>query len=222
MLKPFALCAALAAALFGPAALAASGPPIAGSVADFSRIDPSLPAPDDGFTDASGRHLTLADFHGKFLLLNLWATWCGPCVAEMPSLDHLQVALGGSDFLVLPISVDRGGVSEVTGFYDKHRITHLGVYVDTANRLAQHMSVSGIPTSFLVGRDGRVVGALVGATDWDTPEAFALIAYYLKNGQPAPPMPTAPAPTPEVTPTSFSLPLHQSPAQRVGTGLGPL
>jgi thiol-disulfide isomerase/thioredoxin len=221
MLKRLALSTALAALLVIPAALAdqgtEQGPPIAGSVENFSRIDPSLPAPDDDFTDVSGHSLSLADFRGKLLLLNLWATWCGPCVAEMPSLDRLQAALGSANFVVLPISVDRGGAQQVTDFYDKHRITHLGVYVDPSNRIAQRMSVSGLPTSFLVGPDGRVVGALVGATDWDTSEAMALIGYYLKNAPKLAPIPVAPAPSPDVMPTSLRLT-----PQRVGTGLSPL
>src|ERR1700674_3441684 len=100
MLKRLALSTALAAILFIPAAWAQQGPPIAGSVGNFSRIDPSLPAPDDGFTDIGGHSLSLADFRGKLLLLNLWATWCGPCVAEMPSLDRLQAALGSANFMV--------------------------------------------------------------------------------------------------------------------------
>jgi thiol-disulfide isomerase/thioredoxin len=202
MLKRLVLSTALAALIAIPGAGAEQGPPIAGSMENFSRIDPSLPAPDDSFADITGRRLNLADFHGKLLLLNLWATWCGPCVAEMPSLDRLQAALGSADFQVLPISVDRGGASTVTDFYDQHRIAHLGVYVDPANRLAQHMSVSGLPTSFLVGADGRVVGALVGGTDWDTPDARALIGYYLKNQPKTAPTPVAPAPTPQITPAS--------------------
>src|SRR5205814_7710330 len=115
------------------------GPPIAGSVENFSRIDPSLPAPDDGFKDANGRYLTLADFRGKLLLLNLWATWCGPCVAEMPSLDRLQAALGGANFSVLPISVDHGGAAMVRAFYGRPRIAHLGLYLDSAHPIRQRM-----------------------------------------------------------------------------------
>jgi thiol-disulfide isomerase/thioredoxin len=231
MLKRLALSTGLAALLLTPAALAdpsapqivaqsqsaAEGPPIAGSVENFSRIDPSLPTPDDGFADLAGHPLTLADFRGKYVLLNLWATWCPPCVSEMPSLDRLQAKLGGAKFVVLPLSIDRGGVTEVTDFYDSHQIHHLGVYVDPSNRLGRRMSVGGLPTSFLLGPDGRAVGSLVGATNWDTPEAIALIKYYLKNGPKAAPAPVAPAPTPTITPTSFRIP-----AQRVGMGFSPL
>ncbi len=229
MLKRLALSTAglfaVLAALLVPAAAAdQSGPPIAGSVENFSRIDPSLPTPDDGFADVAGHALSLADFRGKYVLLNIWATWCGPCVAEMPSLDRLQATLGGADFVVLPVSVDRGGVPSVTDFYDRHRIRHLGIYVDPSNHIAERLSVSGLPTSFLVGPDGRAVGALVGATEWDTPEAIALISYYLKNR--ANPVPVAPAPSSGVTAASLELPARPvqrvGPAQRVGIGFSPL
>jgi thiol-disulfide isomerase/thioredoxin len=230
MLKRLALSTAglfaVLAALSVPAAMAGqqgadkSDPPIAGSVENFSRIDPSLPTPDDGFADVAGHALSLADFRGKYVLLNLWATWCGPCVAEMPSLDRLQATLGGADFIVLPVSVDRGGVPSVTDFYDRHRIQHLGVYVDPSNHIAERLSVSGLPTSFLVGPDGRAVGALVGATDWDTPEAIALISYYLKNRANPAPVPVAPALSSGVTATSLELPPRS--AQRVGIGFSPL
>ena len=220
------LCATLAALLLAPAAVAGQpGPPIAGSVENFSRIDPSLPTPDDGFADVGGRSLSLADFRGKYVLLNVWATWCGPCVAEMPSLDRLQADLGGANFTVLPVSVDRGGVTAVTDFYDKHRIHHLGVFVDPSNRIAMSLSIQGLPTSFLIGPDGRAVGALTGATDWDTPEAIALINYYLKNAPNPAPVPVAPAPSSGVTATSLELPdpgPGGRPVQRVGTGLSPL
>jgi len=223
--SPAALVAAvIAALLLVPAALAAQpGPPIAGSVENFSRIDPSLPTPDDGFTDVAGHPLSLADFRGKYVLLNVWATWCGPCVAEMPSLDRLQAQLGGADFVVLPVSVDRGGAVLVTDFYGKHRIQHLGVYVDPSNRIARSLSVSGLPTSFLLGPDGRAVGALVGATEWDTPEAIALISYYLKDAPKPAPVPVAPAPTPSVTPAGYEAPAQRAgPTQRVGIGFSPL
>jgi len=220
------LCAALAALLLAPAAIAGQpGPPIAGSVENFSRIDPSLPTPDDGFADVGGRSLSLADFRGKYVLLNVWATWCGPCVAEMPSLDRLQATLGGANFTVLPVSVDRGGAIAVTDFYDKHHIHHLGVYVDPSNRIAQSLSLQGLPTSFLIGPDGRAVGALTGGTDWDTPEALALINYYLKNAPNPAPVPVAPPASSGVTATSLEpgdLGVRTRADQRVGTGLSPL
>src|ERR1700751_4778203 len=104
MLKRLALLAALAAIAAAPAALAGQAPALTGSVADFSRIDPPLPAPGDAFKASAGRSLHLADFRGKVVLLNIWATWCGPCQSEMGSLDRLEANLGGADFIVLPVS----------------------------------------------------------------------------------------------------------------------
>ncbi|HEX4568793.1 MAG TPA: TlpA family protein disulfide reductase, partial [Dongiaceae bacterium] len=103
--------------------------PLTGAVADFNRIDPPLPAPGDAFKDSAGKELHLADFRGKLVLLNVWATWCAPCRAEMPSLDRLQAKLGDEGLLVLPLSLDRGGGPVVAVYYGQHDITHLGVYL---------------------------------------------------------------------------------------------
>src|SRR5262249_43587869 len=130
---------------------------------------------------------------------------------------------GGADFVVLPVSVDRGGAPSVTDFYDKHRIQHLGIYVDPSNHIAERLSVTGLPTSFLLGPDGRAVGSLMGATDWDTPEAMALISYYLKEAPRPTPIPVAPAPSAGVIATSYHPPAPRAwPGQRVGIGFSPL
>jgi thiol-disulfide isomerase/thioredoxin len=210
MLKRLALLAALVAIAAFSAALAGQTVPLTGSVADFSRIDPPLPAPDEPFKDSGGRTLHLADFRGKVVLLNIWATWCGPCKAEMGSLDRLEAALGGADFIVLPVSIDRNGGPAVALFYNQRDLTHLGVYLDAKSALADRMGIDGVPTSFLIDRDGRMVGKLVGATEWDTPEALSLVRHYMKQERPA-------APVVQVVPTAFG-----RPAQRVGIGFSPL
>src|SRR3989304_5648179 len=103
-----ALIRSIAAA--GPGARARAPPhPAGGAVARFPPTDPPRPASDAAFEDGAGRRLTLADFRGRVVLLNFWATWCGPCVVEMPSLDRLQARLGGADFTVVALSQDRGG-----------------------------------------------------------------------------------------------------------------
>ncbi len=219
------LAALLAAALItvapSPAARAGSLPPIGGSVANFSRIDPPLPAPGEAFKDGSGKTLSLADFRGKLVLLNLWATWCAPCRAEMPSLDRLQATLGGEGLAVLPLSLDRGGGPVVALFYGRQEISHLGVYVaGTGGGLPGALQIGGLPTSFLIDREGRIVGRLEGATQWDSPEALELIRFYLAEGK-----------TPEkplVQPASLPNPAGAAPeaaraeAQRVGVGFSPL
>jgi thiol-disulfide isomerase/thioredoxin len=210
MLKRLALLTVLVANIAFPAALAGQAPPLAGSVADFSRIDPPLPAPDDSFKDGRGRTLRLADFRGRVVLLNIWATWCGPCKAEMASLDRLQSDLGGADFIVLPVSIDRGGGPSVALFYGERELTHLGVYLDARSALADRMGIDGVPTSFVIDRQGRLVGKLVGATDWDTPEALALLRRYIGERPAAPPQA-------QVVPTAYG-----RSTQRVGTGFSPL
>jgi thiol-disulfide isomerase/thioredoxin len=199
--------AALVAAVILVSPAMAGDPALAGSVANFSRIDPPLPAPGATFRDSVGKEVRLADFHGKLVLLNIWATWCGPCRAEMPSLDRVQVKLGGEGLVVLPVSLDRGGGPVVAVFYGEHAIAHLGVYLDGNGALESALKINGVPTSFLINRQGHVVGSLEGATQWDTPEALALLRFYL------------------VKPASQSLtsPAEFRPGdQRVGVGFSPL
>ena len=215
MLKRSALLATLAAILIAAAATAGDGPPVSGSVENFSPIDPPLPAPGDAFKNANGDRFSLADFRGKLVLLNVWATWCGPCRQEMPSLDRLEGKLSADGLVVLPLSIDRGGGPVVAMYYYQEGIDHLGIYIDPGHGIQDRLKVSALPTSFLIDREGHLVGTLLGSTQWDTPEALALIRYYLKA-------PKAPATKAlEVEPTAFRAPA-EAPAQRVGTGLSPL
>lgn len=151
---------------------------IAGSargLADFTVIDPPLPAPQTPFADGDGRTVTLADFKGRVVLLNLWATWCAPCVKEMPSLDRLQAALGGEDFAVVALSFDRKGAEVVRPFYATAGLTHLAVHLDPKNAMLKALEVRGLPISLLIDRTGAIVGRLEGPAEWDSPEALALI-----------------------------------------------
>jgi thiol-disulfide isomerase/thioredoxin len=145
------------------------------SVADFTVIDPPLPAPAAGFTDGQGQARTLADLHGHVVLLNLWATWCAPCVREMPALDRLQAQLGGAGFAVVALSQDRKGAEAVKPFFDKQGLTHLDIAVDPKGAVARELGVQALPASFLLDRQGRLVGRLDGAAAWDSPEWTALL-----------------------------------------------
>jgi len=215
MLKRSALPAAFAAILIAAAAAAGEGPALTGSVENFSRIDPPLPAPGESFKNANGDRLALADFRGKLVLLNVWATWCGPCRQEMPSLDRLAAKLAPEGLVVLPISIDQGGGPVVAMYYYQEGIDHLGIYLDPGHYIQDDLKVSALPTSFLIDPNGRLVGTLLGSTQWDSPEAFALIRYYLKSAKPPVAKPT------NVQPAAFRAPAG-TPAQRVGMGLSPL
>ena len=113
------------------------------------------------------------------MLVNFWATWCAPCVREMPGLDKLQAKLGGPDFAVVAINEDRDGAKVAEPFLKKLNTPHLALYVDDKMKLMRALKVRGIPTSFLVDRTGNVVGKLEGVAEWDTPEVESLIQYYL-------------------------------------------
>ena len=176
------LAAAVSTALSLAAAipeLSAGEPPRTGGMQQFTLNDPPLPVPETRFADAAGKEVSLADFKGRVLLVNFWATWCAPCVAELPSLDRLQGALGGKDFTVLAVNEDRQGAAVAVPFLEKHGIESLAVHVDQRMALARAMGVRGMPSTFLVDRTGQIVGSLTGEAAWDSPEAKALIRHYV-------------------------------------------
>ncbi len=122
------------------------------------------------FEDADGGSLTLEDFRGRVLLINVWATWCPPCREEMPTLDRLQAELGGDRFEVLALSIDRDGVEAVRRFFESIGIESLAIYVDTSARISESLRVVGLPTTVLVDAEGREVARAIGPYAWDSPE----------------------------------------------------
>ena len=159
-----------------PAIAAGDGPPDV-AIGKFSPLKEPLPAPDVHFTDRSGKDVTLADFKGKVVLVNLWATWCAPCLEEMPSLLRLQAKVAG--VTILAVSEDRRGADLVDPFVTKHGLERLAIYLDPKNAVTQTLHVEGLPTSFLIDRDGRIRGELEGAAQWDSDKMVALIEAYL-------------------------------------------
>lgn len=137
------------------------------------------PVPEIQFQDGEGRNLTLADFHGKVVLLNIWATWCGPCREEMPTLDRLQAKLGGPDFEVVALSIDRQGIPAITKFFGEVEVKHLAMYVDSSAKAAPVLGAVGLPASLLIDRNGREIGRLIGPAEWDSPEMVEFIRSYL-------------------------------------------
>lgn len=127
----------------------------------------------------SGEEMRLSDYRGKIVLLNVWATWCPPCVAEMPSLDRLQALRGGDNFAVIPISLDRRA-SEITGFYEDAELTNLPAWHDGTYGLNGQLELPGLPTTVIYNRAGREVARVPGEVVWDSPEALALIDYLLQ------------------------------------------
>jgi len=132
------------------------------------------------FQDAEGKERTLADWRGKVVLLNLWATWCLPCRKEMPALDRLQRELGSDRFEVVALSVDRTGLAGARKFLDETKVEKLALYADGTARMANTLRAAGLPATLLIDRDGREVGRLLGPAEWDGEDAKRLIRWALK------------------------------------------
>jgi len=136
---------------------------------------PPRPLPEFSFTDAEGKPHGLADFAGRGLLINLWATWCPPCVAEMPALDRAQAALAAEGIAVLALSSDRGGRAQVELFYRDRGIRQLGLWLDPRGAAGRALGVRGLPTTLIIDRQGRERARLEGAAEWDQPAMLAAI-----------------------------------------------
>lgn len=157
-----------------PAAAASNGQEAEGE----GTLDRSLAgtaAPATGFEDPSGEQVTLADFRGKPLLVNLWATWCAPCIKEMPTLDALA-AREGDRLNVLTISEDRDGRDKVEAFFDEHGFKSIDSYLDPEMALLADMQIHTLPTTILYDAEGREVWRIIGTTDWTGQKAAGLIA----------------------------------------------
>ena len=183
-LAAFALIAFLVPALTLSQGLRAEDArvPLKGLFKDnFILLAEPLPGPKTPVKDLSGSEVRLSDYRGKVLLVNFWATWCAPCVAEMPSLERLQRHFAKEDFRILAISLDRNAAEKVPPFLERLGLEDLEILIDPRGRLSREMVVSGLPTTFLLDRDGRVLGGLQGPAEWDGEDALALVEYFLSQ-----------------------------------------
>ena len=156
----------------------AAPPPRTGWMENFAVAEMGPPAPTAEFTGRDGKSYTLEKFRGKVVLVNFWATWCGPCVRELPSLKRLNARLGGDRLAVLALSQDRGGWDRIAPFWEKHGLEGLPAFHDAKALTARAAKVRALPTSVLYGRDGRELGRLTGHAEWDSDEALALLRHY--------------------------------------------
>ncbi|MHA1599570.1 MAG: TlpA disulfide reductase family protein [Alphaproteobacteria bacterium] len=187
MIQKKALTAAFAGLIAGVLLVAASGvapaaeaPPLEGEFAhNFTLLDPPVPAPLAVFKDLAGGQVRMAGFAGNVVVLNFWATWCAPCVREMPSLDRLQAELGDDGLTVVAVSLDRGGTRVVEPFAERLGLKNLKLYLDPGGALSKAFGITGLPTTYLIDTKNRIVGAVQGSAEWDSPEALALLRFYL-------------------------------------------
>jgi thiol-disulfide isomerase/thioredoxin len=138
-------------------------------------VDPPQDPPEGVFLDADGGEHTLGAFRGHGMVVNFWATWCQPCIAEMPSLAALSKALAPHDIAVLPLSSDRGGAKVVSAWFAAHDVSGLPILLDPHGALTQAWGGHGIPTTHIIDRNGKERGRLEGAADWSSDATAALI-----------------------------------------------
>lgn len=127
------------------------------------------------FASGSGEHMTLRQFRGRIVLLNVWATWCPTCRRELPTLDRLQKKLGGKDFEVVALSIDRDGAEVIAPFFREIGIQNLLTYFERRGTVLGKYVIVGLPTTLVIDREGREIGRATGAADWDTPEIAAAL-----------------------------------------------
>src|SRR5258708_38071340 len=155
----------------------------------FVMHDAPQPVATVAFDDAQGRSRTLADFKGKVVLLNIWATWCIPCRKEMPALDRLQGSLGGPDFEVGVVSIDRGGRDIVAKFYAETGIRNLALHIDASGQAMRTRGAVGLPTTVIINRGSNEIGRVIGPLEWDGPEIAELLRHIIsmQNDEPVSP-----------------------------------
>ena len=150
-----------------------------GEVAAFaSNASPRRATPIQ-FKDGTGRTVSLDDFKGRVVLINLWATWCVPCRKEMPALDELEQKLGGKDFAVLAINLDQRGGDKPKKFLEEIKVKNLIYYEDATTNVFQKLKAAGrapgLPSTILIDRDGCELGFMPGPAEWASEDALRLI-----------------------------------------------
>jgi len=137
--------------------------------ASFTPIDPPQKIPPLIFEDRGGKQHAVSDYKGEYVLLNIWASWCGPCVREMPSLDRLQQQANPQKLRVVTLSEDRDA-EDVPIFYHRHNLTHLPVAIDSAGTAPTALHLTGLPTTLLIDPQGFEIARVEGEADWTAPD----------------------------------------------------
>lgn len=156
-----------------------------GEVAAFTVADRPLRLPDLAFRDGRGTQRHLADWHGRTVLLNLWATWCVPCRKEMPALDALEGKLGGPAFAVLAINIDTRDADKPRAWLKEVGVNRLDYYADTSAKVFQDLKTAGraagMPTTVLVDPAGCEIGSMAGPAEWASEDGLKLVAAALQR-----------------------------------------
>lgn len=151
-----------------------------GEMVGMEIFDEPKISPTTAFHDADGRDIRLGDLKGQVTLVNFWATWCAPCIKEMPSLSRLQATLGSEDFQIAVVSIDREGFEVTEPFLANLGVQNLTSYLDRSTRLTIEVGAIGLPTTILLNRNGEIVGRTIGPANWDSKDAKRLISALMK------------------------------------------
>ena len=154
-------------------------PKFRGEMSKIVLLQEFWPAPLTSFLDSDENTIDLSRFRGKVVLLNFWATWCYPCLLEMPSLNSLQEDLGGRLFVVVALSIDQGGLADVKRYYRKHELSEISLYLDPLGTVGQAFRLIGVPASYIIDHNGLVRGYLPGPADWNSSNARAVIRHFV-------------------------------------------
>ena len=130
------------------------------------------------FKDANQKDVDLADYKGKLLMLNFWATWCAPCKEEMPSLDNLQVNIGLNNLKIFPINISKESLLKSEYFFDKLNIKNLDIYFDSPTTLAKKFSLRGIPTTIIIDKEGKEFARIIGSIDFSNEKFINWLKLY--------------------------------------------
>ena len=146
----------------------------------FTFLKPQKLAPMTPILAEDGGLFHLGRFRGRVVLLNFWATWCPPCIRELPALQRLQSALGGPDFTVVALSIDDADIEVPVAFVRRLGLADLGVYLDFTGATAKAFPLYGLPITYLIDRTGAMIGYIIGAVEWDSPAAIGFLRHYIE------------------------------------------
>ncbi len=147
---------------------------------NYKPSTPPRPVSDKTFVDGEGKELTLAKYKNRGIVFNFWATWCAPCVKEMPQLDRLKKILEADAIDVLTISEDRAGAPLVKKFYEINGLRNLVILIDKKGKVLRDSKIIGLPTTLLIDARGLEIGRVQGITEWDAKETVAFLRRCLK------------------------------------------
>jgi thiol-disulfide isomerase/thioredoxin len=146
---------------------------------NFDRARTTDDVPSVQFLAGDGSKRSLNDYRGKGIVLNFWATWCAPCVREMPQLDRLSALVKGNGIEVLTISEDRKGQELAPKFYKQNGLNDLPVLVDVKSGLSRALKVKGLPTTVLIDSHGKEIGRILGIAEWDSSEIVGFVREHM-------------------------------------------